>query len=282
MSEHDTLQRFIFEHAEIRGEIAHLGPSFQRIMQQHDYPKAIHQLLAEMLLSTVLMASMIKFEGQLTAQLVTPGAVKVLVAKCDHNYNVRAYAKFDQTQITPAAPTPSLNDGKLVITIEHANQKPYQSMVKIRDNSIQRSLEHYFSQSEQISTKLWLAVDDHRAAGMLLQLLPQPSCSQREQFWEYATVLGETLTPSELLTLDNKTLLHRLYHEQDVRLFEPSTVQFKCSCSVDKMGQALRMLGIEEAKRLLNEQPRIEVRCEYCNHHYQFDSIDVETLFKLH
>lgn len=279
MRQADTLQRFMFENADIRGEIAHCQQSFQTIMQQHHYPPQIQQLLGEVLLAALLLTSTIKFKGQLTLQFYGKGPIEMLVAKCDDQFHIRALAQFDPGALDQSL-MDAFNAGKLVVTIQPDDKpKPYQSIIPIAGKSIAQCLEDYFAQSEQIPTRIWFAVNDDAAAGMLIQLLPGEQNTTRENFWSYATKIGETITDKELLALDNQTILHRLYHEEDIRIFEPSPVSFRCSCSIDAMKQAILLLGKAEAEQVLSEKQVLEVVCEYCNHSYTFDKVDVAEIF---
>jgi molecular chaperone Hsp33 len=279
MKEADTLQRFIFEHSNIRGEIVHIEKTYQSIIEQHNYPPMVKNLLGEALVSCLLLASSIKFEGSLNLQFQGDKRLPLLLVQCDHELNIRAFAQFKEHLETQEYATAFLA-GQMVMTINQYKQTAsYQSLVPIQATSMSENLMNYFAQSEQISTRVWLAVNDAAAAGMLLQLMPGQDTVQREQFWEYAIQLGQTVTEEELLNLDNQTLLYRLYHETEVRIFEPRETRFKCRCSYEKMQQVLRVLGQKEAEKLLKEHSVIEVRCDFCNKNYAFDSIDVSLLF---
>lgn len=279
MKEPDTLQRFIFEHANIRGEIVHVEQTYQAIMKQRNYPPMVRYFLGEAIVSCLLLASSIKFEGSLNLQFQGDKRLPLLLAQCDHNLNIRAFAQFEESLATEDYAKAFLS-GQMVITINQHNQtNSYQSMVPLQSTSMSENLMNYFAQSEQISTRVWLAVNDLAAAGMLLQLMPGQDTTQREQFWEYAVQLGQTVSEEELLTLDNQTLLYRLYHETEVRTFEPRPTQFQCRCNADKMKQVLQVLGEKEAQSLLEEQGKIDIRCDFCNKEYLFDAIDVAVLF---
>ncbi|MFA5958955.1 MAG: Hsp33 family molecular chaperone HslO [Tatlockia sp.] len=279
MNEPDSLQRFIFEHASIRGEIAHLTDSYQTIMNQRAYPPMVKNLLGEALISCLLLAASIKFEGELSLQFQGDNRLSLLLVQCDNLLNLRAFAAHQEGLDDKAYAEAFLN-GTLVLTINQYNQtNAYQSVVPLKSTSMGENLMHYFAQSEQIASRVWLAVDETRAAGMLLQLMPGQDTEQREQFWEYAVQLGQTVSDQELLNLDNETLLHRLYHETELRLFESRTVHFKCRCNEEKMKEVLRILGEEEAKKILAEQGQVEILCDFCNANYHFDAIDVTLLF---
>jgi molecular chaperone Hsp33 len=132
--------------------------------------------------------------------------------------------------------------------------------------------------SEQLDTRLWLAAGDERAAGLLLQKLPGHDDPDRDR-WNRATHLASTITQPELLELPAAHLLRRLYHEEDVRLFDPRPVSFRCSCSPDRVSAMLRMLGYAEVRSILDERDAVEVTCEFCNRAYRYDSVDAEQLF---
>ncbi|WP_412754015.1 Hsp33 family molecular chaperone HslO [Legionella londiniensis] len=276
---HDSLQRFLFEHANIRGEIAYLNAAYQTIMKQHPYPPAIRRLLGEALVSCLLLAGSIKFQGEISLQFHGDENLPLLLAQCDHELQIRGFAKYKEEGNLNEYHE-SFMQGKMVLTINQYNQpKAYQSVVPIRSVSMGENVMYYFAQSEQISSRVWLAVNEHQAAGMLLQLMPGQDTAQKEEFWEYAVQLGQTISEDELLSLDNETILHRLYHETDIRLFEPRTVRFHCRCSREKMKQALTILGEEDLKQLLKEREQVEITCEFCNQQYVFDAIDVAMLF---
>ena len=279
MKESDTLQRFIFEHANIRGEIVHVEQTFQTIMGQRAYPPMVQNLLGEALVSCLLLASSIKFEGSLSLQFQGDNPLPLLIVQCDHELNVRAFAKFTENLESADYATAFLK-GQMVLTINQQNQtNAYQSTVPIQSTSMGENLMSYFAQSEQISTRVWLAVNDTAAAGMLLQLMPGQDTEQREQFWEYAVQLGQTVSEKELLTIDNQTLLYRLYNETELRTFDPRHTQFKCRCSPEKMKQVITILGEEDAQELIKEKGKIDIRCDFCNAEYVFDPIDVTMLF---
>lgn len=275
----DTLQRFMFEHASIRGEIVHLHETLNIINSQRDYPPQVRLLLGEALLSCLLLAGSIKFEGEISLQFNGDERLPLLIVQCDNQLNVRACAKYQEGQNINYQE--AFLTGQMTLTINQYRQtQQYQSIVPLRSLSMAENLMYYFAQSEQIPSKVWLAVSDSMAAGMLLQLMPDQNSQSREQFWEYAVHIGETITEQELLTLDNQTILYRLYHETVLRLYDPRIIQFKCRCSEPKMKQVLTMLGQEELEQLIKEKGQVDIRCEFCNKHYTFDAIDVTLLFR--
>ncbi len=278
--ETDTLQRFMFEHASIRGEIAHLDDVYKTILHQRPYPPMVKRLLGEALVSCLLLAGSIKFEGEITLQFHGDKRLPLLLVQCDHQLQIRGFANY-QSDDEPVDYDAAFLKGHMSLNINQYNQtKTYQSIVPILSLSMGDNLMHYFAQSEQVTSRVWLAVGDNLAAGMLLQLMPGNDTKQREEFWEYAVQIGQTINEQELLTLDNPTILHRLYHETELRLYTARPVRFQCRCSEEKMKQVLSVLGEDEVQQLLKEKGVVEAVCDFCNHPYVFDTIDITLLFR--
>ena len=276
----DTLQRFMFEHASIRGEMVHVGDVYQTILQQRPYPPMVRRLLGEALVSCLLLVGSIKFEGEVSLQFQGDKRLPLLLVQCDHQLQIRGFANY-QTEGEDIDYNAAFLDGRMALTINQYSQThAYQSVVPIRSLSMGDNLMHYFAQSEQVASRVWLAVNDELAAGMLLQSMPGQDTQQREEFWSYAVHMGETISEHELLTLDNPTILHRLYHETELRLYPARRVYFHCRCSDEKMKQVLTVLGEKDVRQLLQEQGHVDVICDFCRKRYAFDAIDVTLLFR--
>lgn len=274
---HDSLQRFVFEHSPIRGEIVRLDATWRAVLERRDYPLPVRSLLGELMAAASLLAASIKFEGRLTLQAKGDGPVKLLVVECTSRQTLRGLAQWEGP--VPVGGVPQLlGGGQLVITIEPDRGERYQGIVAVDGESVAEVLEHYFARSEQLSTRLWLAADEAQAAGMLLQRLPQDEQHDADT-WERAVHLGSTITRNELLRLPVRDILHRLYHEEDIRLFSGHPVSFRCSCSRARVETVLRMLGREEVRSILAERGNVEVDCEFCGSHYELDPVDAEQLF---
>lgn len=280
MNSKDTLTRFLFKEASIRGEVAHLDETFTTIIYQRPYPTKLKTLLGEALISCLLLVGSIKFDGDITLQFQGDSRLPLLLVQCNSKLEMRAYAKFQEGLLASEYEQAFL-EGKMVITMNQVGKASvYQSIVPIHSMSMSDNLMNYFYQSEQITSRIWLAVADDRAAGMLLQLMPGHEGSlQREQFWEHAVILGETISETELLDLDPEVLLHRLYHETPYYLYDPRRVRFQCRCDLKKMRHVLTVLGEEDTQELLKERGQIDVTCDFCNQHFLFDAIDVAMLF---
>jgi molecular chaperone Hsp33 len=208
------------------------------------------------------------------------GPVHLLVVQCDSERRLRGLARW-HGEVAGLGFGALLGDaasgGKMVITVEQAGGERYQGIVELAGGSLAAALEDYFARSEQLPTRLWLAADGAAAAGFLLQVMP--TREPDPDAWQHATVLADTLTPAELLGLEPRHLLHRLYHEDDVRLLESQPVAFRCSCSRERIVEMLRSLGEGETMSIVAEHGQVEVACEFCGRSYRFDPVDAKALF---
>ena len=274
----DTLQRFIFEHAPIRGELVQLAATWQAVTERNDYPSPLRKILGELMAAGALLAATLKFDGALILQLHGSGPVRLIVVECTADHAMRATAKWDG-DIPDANLRTLLGEGRFVISlISESGKQNYQGVVDLDADSIAGALEHYMATSEQIETRLWLACDDTRDAGMLIQKLPEREVGDGDA-WTRIDHLASTVQAQELLTLPPRDLLHRLFHQEIVRVFEPRPVFFRCSCSRDRVTGMLRMLGLDEARSIIAERGEVDVRCEFCNRQYTFDAVDTEAIF---
>jgi molecular chaperone Hsp33 len=276
--DHDTLTRFLFEHAAIRGELVHLDATWQTVLEHHDYPPVLRQTMGELMAAAALLAATLKLKGSLILQIHGKGPVTLLVVECTGELTMRATAKW-----TGALPQDGLaqlvGEGRFVITLDTKDGKqPYQGIVPLEGSSVAEILQNYMTRSEQLETRLILAADEQQAGGLLLQKLPQQT-GQDEDAWTRAGHLADTLKTSELLGLPAQDILHRLFHQEDLRLFEPQSVSFSCNCSRENVSNMLRMLGRAEVESVLAERGNLEAHCEFCNQRYLFDAVDVEQVF---
>ncbi|BBF84402.1 heat shock protein 33 [Aquitalea magnusonii] len=279
MSQHDTLQRFLFDGAPVRGALVRLDGAWQQVLARRAYPAPLKTILGQMMAAAQLMSANLKFDGAMILQLHGSGPLRLAVVECNHDRTVRATAKWDGD--LPDAPILDLlgGAGQFVITLEPKLDKSqtWQGIVALEGDSIGQMLENYMLRSEQLDTRLVLASDDNTAAGMLLQRLPEGH--GEPEGWDRIRILGGTLQAEELLTLPAADILHRLFHEETVRVFEPEGVSFSCNCSRERVGNMLKMLGGQEVGEVLLEQGSVEIVCDYCNQHYVFDEDDANELF---
>jgi len=274
----DSLQRFIFEHAPIRGELVQLAATWQAVTERHDYPAPLRRVLGELMAASALLAATLKFEGTMILQLHGSGPVKLIVVECSSGHAMRATAKWEG-DIPEGNLRTLLSSGRFAISlVPESGQQSYQGVVDLNADSIAAALEHYMATSEQISTRIWLACDEQRSAGLLLQKLPERESADADA-WPRAEHLASTVKSEELLGLEPQQLLHRLFYEEDLRVFDPRPVFFRCSCSRDRVVGMLRMLGRDEVRSVIAERGDVEVHCEFCNRRYAFDAVDSEAIF---
>ena len=272
----DFLQRFLFENSPIRGERVHVDLSLRTILENHDYPPLLRSIMGELCCAAVLLAATLKLEGSLVLQIQGKGAIRLLVVECSGDLALRATAKWEGELEGSLADL--VGEGRFVITLDQKEGPAYQGIVALEGESVAEILQNYMIRSEQLETRIWLASEGNSASGLLLQKLPE-GVSADEDAWNRVTYLAATMSRDELMNLSTERLLHRLYHEEDVRLFEDQPVYFRCSCSREKVAGMLKMLGREEVESVLEERQTVEVHCEFCNRKYEFDSVDAAQLF---
>lgn len=281
MQDHDQLHRFVFENTPIRGNLIHLNHTFTGALRNQDYPAMLRHALGELMAASALLAATLKMQGSLILQIQGTGTLKLLVVECTAELALRATAKWSG-ELHDGSFSELVGNGQFVITLDPKDGgQAYQGIVPLEGASVAEILQNYMQRSEQIETRIWLACDGEAAAGMLLQKLPEASThiEQDADAWSRLGHLAATIQPAELLALPARTLLRRLFHEEDVRLFDAQTTRFHCSCSRSSVGNMLRLLGHAEVDSILAERGEIEVNCDFCNAHYRFDKVDAEQLF---
>jgi molecular chaperone Hsp33 len=318
MHDRDCLHRFMFEQYPIRGHLVHLDAAWRALIEHREYPEAIRDTLGEAAAASLLLAATIKFEGVLSLQLQGDGPMHLMLAQCTSGLGVRGLARYTESSFAGSAAATGggtgagasagtllgaaagagngsgqiadlIGAGNLTVTLETGDgSQRYQGIVPITGRRLAESLQVYFENSEQLPTRLWLHADASGASGMLLQRLPAADMSRSahaadaavvDDAWRRVQLIGETLTPGELRTLGDAEILRRLFNEDDVRLYEPTPVYFRCRCSRERVGGMLQSLGETETRSVLAERGEVEVRCDFCNRAYAFDAVDVAQLF---
>jgi molecular chaperone Hsp33 len=286
----DTLLKFLFRDAPVRGEIVRLDGSWQAMTAHHAYPPPVLRLLGETTAAAALLAANLKFDGALVLQIQGNGPVRLLVVEVQPGMRLRATAKLrEHTTVEAGATLLQLvnpgGDARCAITLDPAGrrpgQQPYQGVVPLEGATIAQVLENYLRQSEQVESRLWLAASEEAAAGVLLQKLPQEGGAPRPDAdaWQRAGALTATLTAAELLALEPDALARRLYWEERLDHFAPVAPRFECTCSRSRSGRMLLALGREEADSIITERGEVEIVCDFCNARYAFDAVDVGQLF---
>ena len=336
----DVLLPFVFEGADVRdavrGAVVNLDAAWREVLKRRSYPLAVRSLLGQAMAAGALLSSTLKFDGTLVLQTRAEDAnapVRLMVVECNADLSMRATAKLGvaladsspdglpgslpaaSPDVLPAdagtlAHATGVTDlaslvgaGKLVITLDpHEDGKSaYQGVVPLEGDYLGAALENYMLRSEQLETRIFLAADENRAAGLLIQKMPDAGGHAKHggkkdaaanvahgadstdaasaSRWVDAEALASTITSQELLTLEPREILHRLFHEFDLRVFDARPAVFKCTCSRERVAGMLRALGREEVDSVLVEQGAVTVNCEFCNQAYAFDPIDSAQLF---
>ncbi len=282
----DALARFVFERSAVRGAVVSLDDACSEILGCHPYPPALKRALAELLAAATLLASTLKFKGALIVQLQGDGPVRLLVVECDAALALRATAQWNDAANTLPADA-SLAElaggpehGRLAITLDPKDGGPlYQGIVALEATSIAALVEHYLTTSEQIVSRMVIAAEDTRVRGLLLQRLPGAT-SDDDATWALAAAHLDGVAPGDLmLARSAEALLRGLFPAEDLRLFRSRPARFACSCSSERVANALRMIGRIEVESILAEQGLIGVTCEFCNRSYTFVADEARALF---
>lgn len=283
MSQFNVLNRYLFTDAHARGELVQLDSSYKSIIQNHNYPDGVEKLLGELLCATCLLTATLKFEGDITVQLQGDGPVGYMSVSGNNKQQMRGIAKMAEETSADTLQT-LIGKGTMIITIRPTAGEAYQGVVALDEDTLADCLAHYFDVSEQIPTKIWLFCDTEQqlAAGALVQLLPDGdgSTENREKQhsdFEHLCQLTNTIKSEEVFSLEAEALLYRLYHQEQVNIFEPQTVSYVCGCSADKCLSAISQIEPSEIKAILTEQGKISMTCDYCITTYDFDELSLKS-----
>ncbi|CAM3931258.1 Hsp33 family molecular chaperone HslO [Rheinheimera salexigens] len=275
----DNLYRFIFQDKHVRGELVQLSSSLDNMLLNHDYSLPVKQLLAELVAATSLLTATLKFEGEIAVQIQGDGPLRFAAVNGSDQQQFRGIARM-RAELQGDSFRDLVGEGHMLVTITPKQGERYQGIIPLTGDSLTHTLETYFAQSEQLPTRLYLFTDiqqQHcRAAGFMLQVLPVNQQQAKIDFAEL-TILSNTLTADETLNLPVEQLLHRLYHEEDIKLFAAQAVSFVCGCSREKTEAAIISLG----QAIINEhiaEGKLEISCDYCNNNYVFNSADLQQL----
>ena len=277
----DLLHRYTFDQLDVRGELVQIEQAYNEMIANHNYPAPVQALLGELLVATCLLTATLKFEGDIAVQLQGDGPVKYAVINGDHQQNMRGIARL-QGEVTGSTIQELIGNGVMVLTITPTKGERYQGIVPLEHDTLAACLEAYFAQSEQLQTRLWFATDTTqghaKAAGLLLQVLPVNKEKSITDF-THLEALSNTIKAEELLELDAATVLTRLYHEDNPRVYEPQAIQFKCGCSREKTITALVNIGQQALLDDVIENGEVKISCHYCLKDYVFNEQDVKSIF---
>jgi len=273
MKPDDSITRFILDGANVRGALVKLNVTWQEIAKRAVYPSAVADYLAQCLVASALFTSSIKIDGRLSIHLRGAGCLRTLFAECTTQGTLRGIAHYQD-------PVPEIIDihdfgpeAILAITIENQvslGREPqrYQGLVGLQAQSLTDAFEIYFEQSEQLPTRLLLFSNESKAVGILLQQMPEQTGNLEN--WQRAQMLLDTSTAEELFSLSPNDMLFRLFHEEQVRVLEANELSFACSCSRERVENALISLGQEEIEQTVAENGELTVHCDFCGQAYHF------------
>ena len=284
---------YLIDGAPVRIQCLRLTDAWRALHAAQDIEPGLVPTLGRSVAATALLATSIKFDGRLSVQLQSAGPLQLLLCQAVRrnaahadgpaSLGLRAMARAASDQPLPRviegdSMAGLLRDAHLAVTLENRrDDKRYQGITPVVDDSLARSFEHYFDQSEQLPTKLWLAADEHTAAGLMIQRLPGDAGNG--EAWNRAGHLAATLTDRELIELDPPALIHRLFHQEDLRELPGRPAEFHCPCSRARVATMLVSLGREEVDAIIAERGEVEVNCEFCGTRYAFDDVDAAALF---
>ena len=300
----DAVLPYEVDALDVRGRLVRLGPALDEILTRHDYPAPVGKLLGEAIVLTTLLGSALKFEGRFILQAQTDGPVSFLVVDYNAPDRLRAYARYDASRLGDAKDSGTLlGHGHLAMTIDQGpNMSRYQGLVALDGGSLEDAAHEYFLRSEQIPTRVRLAVGEEwrssdggkhrwRAGGMLMQFLPKAPERARQadlhpgdapegievhsvaedDAWVEARSLIETVEDVELIDpdLSGERLLYRLFHERGVRVFNPLALKAQCSCSRDAVAAMLKSFSPDDRAAMVKDD-KVVVTCEFCSSVYGF------------
>ncbi len=279
----DFLLRFIIEGCGVRGTLVRLSETWQSIVARNAYPAPVSRMLGETVVAAALFSGHSKIDGRLGIQLKGDGPLRTLFAEFTSGGGLRGVAIWQDPVPAALSPRDMGTGALLAITIDTlppgaSESVRYQGMVGLDSDRLDHAFERYFAQSEQLPTRLLLAADDSTCAGLMLQALPNHSGDP--DGWNRAQALFETLSAKELLNTDAETVLHQLFHEDDVRLLGTQALRFACTCSRQRVASVLLQLGRDDALAAANSEADgvAKIACEMCGQIYRFDRVDLDQL----
>lgn len=280
-ADHDALSRFVLEGSGVRGVMVRLDRTWAEIRSRAEYPDVIAERLGECCAAAALFTGHTKVDGRLTIQLNGQGPVRTLFAECTHEGTLRGIAQFTPPLPEAIGPREMGPDAVMAITIESrppGKTEPvrYQGLVGLDAEDFPAAFEGYFSQSEQLPTRIVLAGRGERASGLMIQQLP--GTASDPDGWARACAILDTLGADELQATPVATLLYRLFHEDDVRLLGARPLSFGCSCSRERVANVLISIGQDEAMAAADDGTA-HITCEFCNARYAFTRAEVAALF---
>lgn len=304
----DQVLPFQLDKADIRGRIARLDGVLNQILQQHDYPDEVSAQVAEAAILTALIGQTIDIRWKLSVQIRGDGPLRIVATDyfgpqaTGEPAKLRAWASYDPETLPHAAGNgfTKIGKGMFAILIDQGDgMKPYQGITALSGESLSDCAEAYFAQSEQLPTRFHTLAGQSitangkmawRAGGIMLQHMPKASPSiikdrtdpenipvslseDDQENWNRAVILLDTVEETELIGpfVSKTQLLHRLFHEESPRVFEPQKVEFGCTCSPDKVRQTMSIYSAKDIQKMTTPEGTVTADCQFCGEHYVLD-----------
>ena len=278
----NTIKRFIFKELNIRGQHIQLNKEWQTMIADRHYPAVISSLLGELTAITVMLANGLKHAGKVTIQIQGTGPINLLVVESTHDLKIKGVAKTNAEIKETANLDQLLGDGKILVTLDnHLTNSLFQSYVPREASTISETFEQFLAQSDQQPSKLWLAANEQGIGGVTIQKLPAtPNID--DDGWNRIKIISDTLKDEEIIKLNSEDLIHRLFHEELIELFEGKNIDYHCPKDESKIESMLFNLGKEECLKIIAEQGEIVIHNEMCDFHARYDQTKIDALFNDH
>lgn len=298
---------FQLDKANIRGRITHLDAVLNNVLHQHDYPLEVSALVAEAATLTALIGQTLKLRWKLSLQIRGNGPIRIIATDYFAPTNdgkparIRAYASFDKKrleQTTNGTAFDKIGSGMFALLIDQgAGMIPFQGITPLAGGSLAKCAETYFAQSEQLATRFEITISEYlvkkephwRAGGIMIQHIPDASplmknsptsknnmlqnSNNHAENWKRANILLDTVKESELIgpKITPPELLHRLFHEEEPRIFPAQSVEFGCTCGSEKLRQTMSIYSVKDIKTMTAENGMVTADCQFCGAHYELE-----------
>lgn len=276
----DAVRRYLCDEApDARLMTVRLNKTKNDMLDHQNMPLSVQKLCEELVAAACILSHMLKFDGEMILQIKGSGPITMMVAECSSEGRIRSTAQWEDVGDASAFED-LFGTGYLAVTVDPRQGERYQGIVPLESGSISDCINHYFKNSEQLDTKLWLASNHSTVGGLLIQRIPEEGGQtlQGHANWKTLSTLADTVTDQELASEAGPLMIYKLFHELNPRSFDPWDIEFGCSCSKERSARALKALGETELKQLFAEQPSLTVDCHFCGQVYQYDQADLEWL----
>ncbi|NHO32888.1 Hsp33 family molecular chaperone HslO [Acetobacter sp. LMG 1636] len=282
----------------VRGRLVRLGRLAEALLSRHDNPPAVSALGGKALALVAALSTALKFQGSFSLQIKGDGPLGLLLADCTDTGSLRFYARGDAEALdTLLADHPEPTDreltgaGYLALTVDQGpDMDRHQGIVEISGDTLAAMATHYFETSEQHACRIMLAArqtpEGWRAGALILERIAATGGTVDgvvngdvgealdelgEDAWDTAVVLARTLTDDELLddALPPEMVLHRLFHEEDLKIGQSRALAYGCRCSRAKLTDVLERFPEDDLDHMA-EDGQITMKCEFCNIDFRF------------